>query len=185
MDVQLYVYDLSQGMARAFSRQFLGTHIDAVYHTSIVLDDVEYFYGAGIQTSYPGATHHGQPMEVIHLGHTEVPMDVIIEWFDTVKDEYTASSYDLFVHNCNNFSNDFAEFLVGKGIPEHITSLPQTVLNTPFGQMLRPQLDSAMRSITQAPVVAPQSQSSSSSAPRNGGSAGSQSATKRPDDAPL
>ena len=43
-------------------------------------------------------------------------------------------------------------FLVGKGIPDHITSLPQTVLNTPFGQMLKPQLDSAMRGITQAPV---------------------------------
>ena len=43
-------------------------------------------------------------------------------------------------------------FLVGKGIPDHITSLPQTVLNTPFGQMLRPQLDNAMRSMTQAPL---------------------------------
>ncbi len=43
-------------------------------------------------------------------------------------------------------------FLVGKGIPDHITSLPQTVLNTPFGQMLKPQLDAAMRGITQAPV---------------------------------
>ena len=43
-------------------------------------------------------------------------------------------------------------FLVGKGIPDHITSLPETVLNTPFGQMLKPQLDNAMRGITQAPV---------------------------------
>ena len=43
-------------------------------------------------------------------------------------------------------------FLVGKGIPEHITSLPQTVLNTPFGQMLKPQLDQAIRGVTQAPV---------------------------------
>lgn len=43
-------------------------------------------------------------------------------------------------------------FLVGKGIPDHITSLPQTVLNTPFGQMLKPQLDNAMRGITQAPI---------------------------------
>ncbi|KAI9882723.1 MAG: hypothetical protein M1823_005529 [Watsoniomyces obsoletus] len=61
-------------------------------------------------------------------------------------------SYDLFVHNCNNFTNDFATFLVGKGIPDRITSLPQTVLSTPFGQMLKPQLDSAMRSMTQAPL---------------------------------
>ena len=43
-------------------------------------------------------------------------------------------------------------FLVGKGIPGHITSLPQTVLNTPFGQMLKPQLDQAIRGVTQAPV---------------------------------
>ena len=62
-------------------------------------------------------------------------------------------SYDLFLHNCNNFSNDFAMFLVGKQIPSHITSLPQTVLNTPFGQMLRPQIDSAMREITEVPVT--------------------------------
>ena len=61
-------------------------------------------------------------------------------------------SYDLFMHNCNNFSNDFAMFLVGKGIPDHITSLPQTVLNTPFGQMLKPQLDQAMRGMTQASI---------------------------------
>ena len=46
-------------------------------------------------------------------------------------------------------------FLVGKGIPEHITSLPETVLSTPFGQMLKPQLDQAMRGITQAPVPHP------------------------------
>lgn len=59
------------------------------------------------------------------------------------------------MHNCNNFSNDFAMFLVGKGIPAHITSLPQDVLNTPFGQMLRPQIDAMMRPITQAPTPQP------------------------------
>ena len=81
---------------------------------------------------------------------------------------YQDQSYDLFLHNCNNFTNDFSMFLIGKGIPGHITSLPQTVLNTPFGQMLKPQLDNAMRGITQAPVphnnvprAAAQSQSTS------------------------
>jgi len=83
----------------------------------------------------------------------------------------------LFLHNCNNFSNDFAMFLVGKGIPDHITSLPQTVLNTPFGQMLKPQLDNAMRGITQAPVPptsVPQPGPSPPSVP-NGVSANAQS----------
>jgi len=46
-------------------------------------------------------------------------------------------------------------FLTGRNIPAHITSLPQTVLNTPFGQMLRPQIEEAMRPITTAPTVNP------------------------------
>ncbi|KAF2103933.1 DUF862-domain-containing protein, partial [Rhizodiscina lignyota] len=132
MEVQLYVYDLSQGLARAFSQQFLGTQIDAVYHTSVVFGDAEYFFGAGIQTSYPGATHHGQPMEIIPLGKTEIPMEIVLEYLESLKAVYSAESYDLFLHNCNNFSHDFAMFLVGQGIPKHITSLPERVLNTPF-----------------------------------------------------
>ena len=62
----------------------------------------------------------------------------------------------LTVINSNHSSHDFSMFLVGKPIPSHITSLPETVLNTPFGQMLRPQLDAAMRTVTQAPVPTPQ-----------------------------
>jgi thiol-disulfide isomerase/thioredoxin len=137
------------------SRQFLGIQIDAVYHTSIVLDNIEYFFGQGVQTCRAGTTHHGQPMETIKLGKTDLPIEVILEYLESLKEVYTPESYDLFAHNCNNFSNDFAMFLVGKGIPDHITSLPQTVLDTPFGQMLRPQIDAAMRPITQAPTPQP------------------------------
>ncbi|KAF2279970.1 DUF862-domain-containing protein [Westerdykella ornata] len=154
MDVHLYVYDLSQGLARTMSQQFLGIQIDAVYHTSLVCGGIEYFYGRGVQTCRAGSTHHGQPMEVIPMGRTDLPMEVILEYLDSLKEVYSAESYDLFLHNCNNFTNDFAMFLVGKGIPSHITSLPQRVLNTPFGQMLRPQLDAMMRPVTQAPVPA-------------------------------
>lgn len=154
MDVQLYIYDLSRGMARAFSQQFLGIHLEAIYHTSIVLAQrTEYFFGAGIQSCYPGTTHHGQPMQKLDLGRTELPMEVIQEWLTNVAEDYSHQNYDLFLKNCNNFSNDFAEFLVGNGIPEYIVEMPAQVLNTPIGQMLRPQIDSAMREVTQAPVV--------------------------------
>jgi thiol-disulfide isomerase/thioredoxin len=94
-------------------------------------------------------------METIRLGRTDLPIEIILEYLESLKEIYTAESYDLFMHNCNNFSNDFAMFLVGKGIPDHITSLPQTVLDTPFGQMLRPRIDAAMRPITQAPTPQP------------------------------
>lgn len=54
-------------------------------------------------------------------------------------------AYDLWRHNCNNFSNDFATFLLGKGIPDRITNLPQQVLDTPFGRMLQPMMDDMVR----------------------------------------
>jgi desumoylating isopeptidase 1 len=54
-------------------------------------------------------------------------------------------AYDLWRHNCNNFTNDFATFLVGKGIPSHITDMPQTVLDSPLGRLLQPAIDDAIR----------------------------------------
>lgn len=154
MDVELYVYDLSKGVARAMSRQFLGVQIDAVYHTSLVFGNIEYLYGAGVQTCYPASSHHGQPMQILKQGKTELPLEDILEYLESLKQVYTAESYDLFTHNCNNFTNDLLTFLVGKGIPPHITSLPQTVLNTPFGQMIKSQLDASIRTVTQAPIPA-------------------------------
>ncbi|KAK4963669.1 hypothetical protein LTR10_001300 [Elasticomyces elasticus] len=152
MEIQLYVYDLTHGMARSMSKAYLGIQIDAVYHTALVFDDIEYFFGAGVQTCRPGATHHGRPMEIVNMGTTQLSLDVILDYLESLKQVYTPESYDLFAHNCNNFTNDFSMFLLGKGIPDHITSLPKRVLDTPFGQMLRPQIDAGMRGVTQAPV---------------------------------
>ena len=70
--------------------QFLGIQIDAVYHTSIVLDGIEYYYGQGVQTCRAGTTHHGRPMEVIKLGQTALPMEVVLEYLESLKEIYTA-----------------------------------------------------------------------------------------------
>ena len=72
------------------SASFLGVHIDAVYHTAIVFGGIEYFFGAGIQTTYPGATHHGKPMEIIPMGKTDLPLEVILEYLESLKQVYTA-----------------------------------------------------------------------------------------------
>lgn len=40
-------------------------------------------------------------------------------------------------------------FLVGKNIPDHIRNLPRTFLETPFGQMMKPQIEMALRGVTQ------------------------------------
>ncbi|KAK6610708.1 PUL domain-containing protein (kinesin motor domain-containing protein) [Botrytis cinerea] len=141
MNVQLYIYDLSKGLARNMSAAFLGVQIDAIYHTSVVFEGIEYTYDGGVKTVKPGETHLGKPLQILELGKTDLPMDVILEYLDSLKEIYTFEAYDLWKHNCNNFSNDFATFLVGQGIPEYITNLPETVLNTPFGRMIQPHFD--------------------------------------------
>ncbi|KAK3984799.1 hypothetical protein QBC44DRAFT_353447 [Cladorrhinum sp. PSN332] len=140
MDVHILIYDLSRGLASQMSMGLLGFQLDAIYHTSIKLNRLEYVYDGQVVAIRPGSSHLGQPMQELYLGRTELPMDVIEEYLDSLREIYTVEAYDLWKHNCNNFSNDFAMFLLGKGIPEHITNMPQAVLDSPFGQMLLPAL---------------------------------------------
>lgn len=89
MDVHLLVYDLSNGLAKQLSLGLLGFQLDAIYHTSIELDNKEYVYDSGINVIRPGTSHLGQPLERIHLGKTEMPMEVILEYLDSLKHIYT------------------------------------------------------------------------------------------------
>lgn len=44
---------------------------------------------------------------------------------------YRPEDYRLLSHNCNSFSDEFAQLLVGRGIPEHITGLADEVRRAP------------------------------------------------------
>ena len=146
--VRLHLYDLSQGMARAMSAQLLGKQLDGVWHTGIVAFGQEFYFGGGIQCGTPGHTHFGRPMQVIDLGATHIPREVFDEFLVDIAPRFTMQTYNLLRHNCNNFSDEVAQFLVGEGIPRHIVDLPNEVMNTPFGQQLMPMLsmmDAQMR----------------------------------------
>jgi len=54
--VELYVYDLSQGMAKNLSMGFLGQQFDGIWHTGIVVFGNEYFYGGGVNKMAPATT---------------------------------------------------------------------------------------------------------------------------------
>ena len=58
--VQLYVYELSGGMAAAMSMSMIGKQIDGIWHTGIVVYGKEYFYGGGISWAMPGTTPFGK-----------------------------------------------------------------------------------------------------------------------------
>lgn len=52
--VQLYIYDLTQGMSAMMSQMLLGRHIEGIWHTAIVVFGKEFFYGSqGIQSCEP------------------------------------------------------------------------------------------------------------------------------------
>ncbi|ODV63904.1 C97 family peptidase, partial [Ascoidea rubescens DSM 1968] len=132
--VKLYVYDLSQGMARTMAPSFVGIDIEAIYHTSIVIYGLEYFFSRGITYCVPGYSHYGTPIEVIEFDKTFISQDIFSEYLGEISSIYSASTYNLFHNNCNHFTNDLVQFLTGKELPKKILDLPKRVLSTPMGQ---------------------------------------------------
>lgn len=108
MNVQLYLYDLSRGLAKQVSAAFLGIQIEAIWHSSIIFEGLEILYDGGIKTARPGTTHLGRPLKIIELGKTDLPMDVIMEYLESLKEVYTAQ-----VHSVNSMKK---QLLTGIGV---------------------------------------------------------------------
>jgi hypothetical protein len=149
-EVQLAIYDLSRGMARNLSNQFLGPQfaIDAIPHTGIVVFGLEYFFGGGIQSEEPALFRRSTgmvPIETRTLGRTTVNKLQFERWCQTMMEtgQYNAAAYDLLSRNCNNFSNEAALTALGLpvGVPEWILDVPRRFLSSPMGQMVRPMLE--------------------------------------------
>ncbi|KAL5562093.1 hypothetical protein UlMin_031840 [Ulmus minor] len=138
--VTLNVYDLSQGLARQLSTSFLGKAIEGIWHTGVVVYGNEYYFGGGIQHSPAGSTPYGTPIRVVDLGVTHVPKDIFESYLQEISPRYTAETYSLLTHNCNNFSNEVAQFLVGAGIPGYILQLPNEVMSSPMGALILPMI---------------------------------------------
>ncbi|KAK7077715.1 Desumoylating isopeptidase 1, partial [Halocaridina rubra] len=85
-----------------------------------------------------GGTILGEPDRIEDLGESQVPYQLFLEYiFGLGEATYKPGAYDLFKHNCNNFSDEVSQFLCGHGIPKHILQLPDEVLNTDLGDTLK------------------------------------------------
>ncbi|KAJ7696025.1 PPPDE putative peptidase domain-containing protein [Mycena rosella] len=143
--VKLYIYDLSNGLAKQLSAQLTGRQIDGIWHTSIVVFGQEVFYGQGINTTLPGRSHHGQPLQIVDLGETAIDQETWEEYLQEMREHFTADKYHLLDFNCNSFTNDCAGFLTGGSIPAFVKDLPTDFLGTAFGAALRPTIDNMYR----------------------------------------
>lgn len=142
--VELYIYDLSQGMATMMSQMILGRQIDGIYHTAVVVFGREYFYGShGISSITPGTTVLGRPQKKQKIGETFIPFQVFKDYVRGLAEStFRGAKYNLLKHNCNTFSEDLCQFLCGTSIPKYILDLPQEFLSTPLGQSLAPLIAS-------------------------------------------
>lgn len=149
-EVHLAIYDLSGGMARALSAQFLGAEhvIDIIPHTAIVAYGREYYFGNGIQSDRPSEFRQSRqifPIDVQSLGRTTLTQSEFEAWCRTVTSSglYSPTSYDLLNRNCNNFSHDAAiqGLRLPRGVPDWILEVPRRFLSSPMGQMVRPMLE--------------------------------------------
>ena len=103
MEVTLAVYDLSSGLASSLSQQYLGTQIDLVPHTGVVLTtpsegSYEYFFGGGVQKLRPESFrngHHIQPLRLTPMGRTEQTLEGVAVWLANNSHRFTASTYNL------------------------------------------------------------------------------------------
>ncbi|XP_076221171.1 uncharacterized protein LOC116433012 isoform X1 [Nomia melanderi] len=137
--VELYIYDLSKGMAATMSRTVIGRHVEGIWHTAIVAYGREYYFGPyGIQSSRPGGTVLGEPDKVERIGDTYLSYSVFLEYINGLGiSKFAPGTYNLLKHNCNCFTEEVSNFLAGKSIPKYILDLPEEILQSPIGQGLR------------------------------------------------
>lgn len=58
------------------------------------------------------------------------------EFLEKIKPQFQSDQYDVFRHNCNDFTNECAKFLVGSEIPDYILNLPERVASTSRGKLV-------------------------------------------------
>lgn len=114
--VQLLVYDLSRGMALTMSQQILGQQIEGIWHTGVLVFDIEYYFGGGIQAQQAGMfarQHQMAPARVLDIGVTSKTKNDLQAFLLSLHGRFNASTYDLTRNNCNNFSDTVSQFLTG------------------------------------------------------------------------
>ena len=149
-EVAVAIYDLSQGMARGLSAQFLGPEfaIDLIPHSGLIVYGREYFFGAGIQSESPDIFRQMTgmtPIQIIPIGATTVSRGNFEDWCrrNQQNGRFSPEGYDLLNNNCNHFAHIAALEGLGlsQGVPEWVLQVPQRFLSSPMGQMVRPMLE--------------------------------------------
>ena len=142
-EVVLHLYDLSHGLAAQLSLQLIGRHIEAIYHTGVVVHGSEFYFGGGIQRSQPGFSQYGVPMRRLSLGRTQLKEDALRDYLAALSAaQFGPDKYHILENNCNHFSEALCAFLLGREgcVPQEVLDLPRIVMQSPLAAAIAPML---------------------------------------------
>jgi len=144
--VEVYLYDLGQGLAKLGGNPAFGQSLEGVWHSGLVAYGREYFFTQeGIACVVPGSTGLGEPDRIENLGDTQLPYSVFLDYLLTIgENKFKAGSWDLVNLNSNSFSDELSQFICGQGLPKYILELPPDMRTTPeictqMGRISAPQ----------------------------------------------
>lgn len=141
-DVKLYMYDLSNGMAKKLGSWLSTEELDGVWHTSVVVFGQEYYFNGDLVHVSPGETMWGSPTKVVTLGHTPCTRKGLHQYtVDKLRAVFNRSSYDALNNNCNHFADRVCMYLCHRHIPDDILFQPEKLAKLPALRLLRPFLD--------------------------------------------
>lgn len=145
-EVVAHVYDISGGMAHSSSQMMIGTYMELLPHTGIVVFGQEYYYSREPAVCEPGKSLPSPVKKSIRLGRTSKTRAELSFFLENLNVEYTASSYNFLTHNSNHYADVVCKFLLeGSGLPAELLSLLEDMNATPRGRQMGTMM-SAMES---------------------------------------
>lgn len=146
-EVLLLQYDLTNGLATTVFKFMTGKDIEAVWHTSLVVYNTEYFFGGGICRGIPRCTPYGKPKKESVFGYTDKSKSDFEAFLKTIDTQFNASTYDVLKHNCNHFTNAICNFLCNKPLPDEILNQHEYLAQTEFGKWLVPTFERVTKNL--------------------------------------
>ena len=101
----------------------------------------EFFFGGGIQELHPAEVvvrYQLDRNDVYSMGETIKSEQEFRQYLQQIQPRYTAATYNLLTHNCNNFADEVVGWLTDNRarIPEYIRELPNIVMSSPMARAL-------------------------------------------------
>lgn len=150
-DVELYMYDLSNGMATTLA-PILGKIFDGLWHSSVVVFGQEYFFNGDLVHITPGETLYGSPAKILPIGRTTCTKFALHRFLaDDLRKVFNRSSYNALCNNCNHFADHMCMYLCQRHIPDHILQQPEEIARLPALQFLKPFVDKWLDAEVDAP----------------------------------